>query len=42
MDGYEWANISKSTRYNVDMKHIISNSFAFGGSNCCVVLSDVK
>ena len=42
MDGYEWANISKATRYNVDMKHVISNSFAFGGSNCCVVLSDVK
>ena len=42
MDGYEWANISNSTRYNVEMKHVISNSFAFGGSNCCVVLSDVE
>ncbi|MBQ9789561.1 MAG: beta-ketoacyl-[Lentisphaeria bacterium] len=42
MDGYEWANITPETRYDVDMKHVISNSFAFGGSNCSIVLSDVE
>ena len=42
MDGYEWADITPETRYNVDMKHVISNSFAFGGSNCSIVLSDVE
>lgn len=42
MDGYEWAKISPEIIENVDMKHVISNSFAFGGSNCCVVLSEVE
>ena len=42
MDGYEWAKIYPETICDVNMKHVVSNSFAFGGSNCCVVLSDVE
>lgn len=41
-ENYEWADIVATTRENVDMKHVISNSFAFGGSNACVVLSAVN
>ncbi|MBO5722500.1 MAG: hypothetical protein J6S19_05245 [Lentisphaeria bacterium] len=37
---FAWADLVRTTRYNVNIKHILSNSFAFGGSNVSVVLSD--
>jgi 3-oxoacyl-[acyl-carrier-protein] synthase-1 len=37
---FSWADLVRSTRENVVIKHALSNSFAFGGSNISVVLSD--
>ncbi len=37
---FAWADLVRSTRENVQLKHVLSNSFAFGGSNISVVLSD--
>jgi len=37
---FDWADLVRETRENVDLKHVLSNSFAFGGSNISVVLSD--
>ncbi|MBE6380425.1 MAG: beta-ketoacyl-[acyl-carrier-protein] synthase family protein [Lentisphaerae bacterium] len=37
---FDWADLVRSTRENVTLKHALSNSFAFGGSNISVVLSD--
>ena len=37
---FDWADLVRTTRENVDIKHCLSNSFAFGGSNISVVLSD--
>ena len=33
-------DLVRELRTGVNMKHAISNSFAFGGSNACVLLSD--
>lgn len=37
---FAWADLVRELREGVAMKHAISNSFAFGGSNACVVLSN--
>jgi len=37
---FAWADLVRTTRENVTLKHVLSNSFAFGGSNVSVVLSD--
>ncbi|MBR1966041.1 MAG: beta-ketoacyl-[Lentisphaeria bacterium] len=39
---FAWADLVKEYRPNAGLKHAISNSFAFGGSNACVTLSKVK
>ncbi len=36
---FEWADLVRSTRENIDIKHALSNSFAFGGSNISVIVS---
>ena len=38
-DGLEWADLVRETRYGVDIRHAISNSFGFGGSNATLVIS---
>ena len=38
-DGLEWADLVRETRTGVDIRHGISNSFAFGGSNATIVVS---
>ena len=40
-EGFEWADLVRELRTNTKIKHAISNSFAFGGSNASVVLSKV-
>ena len=37
---FAWADLVRTVRENVEIKHILSNSFAFGGSNISVILSD--
>lgn len=37
---FAWADLVRSCRKDVTLKHVLSNSFAFGGSNVSVVLSD--
>jgi 3-oxoacyl-[acyl-carrier-protein] synthase-1 len=36
---FKWADLVTKTRENVDLKHCLSNSFGFGGSNGCLVIS---
>ena len=38
-DGLEWADLVRETRFGVDIRHAISNSFGFGGSNATLVIS---
>ena len=38
-DGFEWADLVRETREGVDIRHAISNSFGFGGSNATIVIS---
>ena len=38
---FKWANFVRETRENVKIKHALSNSFAFGGSNAALVISAV-
>ena len=38
-DEFAWADLIRETRENVDVKHALSNSFGFGGSNACLVFS---
>lgn len=38
-DEFAWADLIRETRENVDLKHALSNSFGFGGSNACIVFS---
>ena len=38
---FEWADFVLQTRENVKIKHALSNSFAFGGSNAALVISAV-
>ncbi len=37
---FDWADLVRTCRKDVTLKHVLSNSFAFGGSNISVVLSD--
>jgi 3-oxoacyl-[acyl-carrier-protein] synthase-1 len=37
--GFEWANIVRETRSCNGLDHILSNSFGFGGTNACLILS---
>jgi 3-oxoacyl-[acyl-carrier-protein] synthase-1 len=39
--GYEWADIVTECRTSTDIRHAVSNSFAFGGSNAAVVVSKI-
>ena len=38
-DDFAWADLVRECRTGVEIRHAISNSFAFGGSNCAVVIS---
>jgi len=39
-DGFEWVDFVRGeSRTNVDFKHVLSNSFGFGGTNCALVIS---
>ena len=38
-DGLEWADLVRETRFGVEIRHAISNSFGFGGSNATIVIS---
>ena len=38
---FAWADLVREYRPNVNLRHALSNSFAFGGSNAAVVLSKV-
>ncbi|MBR2372929.1 MAG: beta-ketoacyl-[Lentisphaeria bacterium] len=40
-DDFAWADLVREVRTGTNIKHAISNSFAFGGSNASVVLSKV-
>lgn len=41
-DEFSWADLVREYRPGAGLKHAVSNSFAFGGSNACVALSKVK
>ncbi len=38
-ESFAWADLVRETRENVDVRHALSNSFAFGGSNASLVFS---
>ena len=38
---FDWADLVRECRTGVKLRHALSNSFAFGGSNCALVLSEV-
>ena len=38
-DGFDWADLVRETREGVEIRHAISNSFGFGGSNATIVIS---
>jgi len=38
---FAWADLVREYRPHVDLRHALSNSFAFGGSNAAVVLSKI-
>ncbi len=40
-DEFSWADLVREYRPSAGLKHAISNSFAFGGSNACVALSKI-
>lgn len=39
---FEWADIVRETRSGLKLKHALSNSFGFGGSNACIVISSCQ
>lgn len=38
-DSFAWADLIRETRENVEIRHALSNSFGFGGSNASLVIS---
>ena len=38
---FAWADLVRKYRPNVNLRHALSNSFAFGGSNAAVVISKI-
>jgi 3-oxoacyl-[acyl-carrier-protein] synthase I len=38
---FEWANLVRKTIPKTKIKHALSNSFGFGGTNSCVILSEI-
>ena len=38
-DSFAWADLISETRENVEIRHALSNSFGFGGSNASIVIS---
>lgn len=38
-DEFAWADIVRKLRENIEIKHALSNSFAFGGTNASILLS---
>ncbi|MCP4179919.1 MAG: beta-ketoacyl-[acyl-carrier-protein] synthase family protein [bacterium] len=39
---FEWANLVRETIPKAKVKHALSNSFGFGGTNSCVILSTIE
>ncbi len=39
---FAWADLVRSRRDNVKVTHALSNSFAFGGTNVCLILSSME
>ncbi len=39
---FAWADLVRECRTGTKIRHALSNSFAFGGSNCALVISDLK
>lgn len=39
---FDWADLVRSCRNDVKVTHALSNSFAFGGTNVCLVLSSME
>ncbi len=37
--GFEWADLVRECRTGVNLRHALSNSFGFGGTNACLVIS---
>lgn len=38
-EAFVWADLVRETREGVNVRHVLSNSFGFGGSNACLVFS---
>jgi 3-oxoacyl-[acyl-carrier-protein] synthase-1 len=36
---FAWADLVRETRRGVKLRHALSNSFGFGGSNACIIIS---
>ncbi len=39
IEGFEWADLVREVREGVEIKHALSNSFGFGGTNASLILS---
>lgn len=39
VEGFEWADLVKELREGVEIRHALSNSFGFGGTNASLILS---
>jgi len=40
-EGYEWANLVTETIYSKKVRHALSNSFGFGGTNTSIIVSAI-
>ena len=38
-ESMKWADIVRTPRMNVPIRHAISNSFGFGGTNAAIIVS---